>query len=201
MNPMVYLFLMFGGGLFLIISFLLGEISDFLGDIGGGILEGLDNVFESIGLDLVPEVDVGDVGVEGEFPGPFSIRSIAAFITFFGASGNLSRILGIRQESVFIASVGAGLVGGLIVWGFTYLIAAQAGSSMPQKSDYIGQIGRVVLPITAEKRGIVSLEIRGQHKEKPARTETGEGFSKGDQVRVVKRIGGVLYVASVVDNG
>ena len=73
------------GALFLLISFLIGEIGDFADDVGDAIGDQLGELGIGDGADA-GAADHG-AGEAGDAPSPFSLRTIMAFLTAYGASG------------------------------------------------------------------------------------------------------------------
>jgi membrane protein implicated in regulation of membrane protease activity len=186
-----YFTVMLIGGGFLLLSFILGEISD----VGGGLLHGLDSFLNSFGLDLVS--DGGDGGAHDGAANPFNIRNIAAFLAFFGATGVISLGYFDTGSAVSVGiSLVAGVFGAWAMWRVTRLIAAQAGSSEARLTDFLGQSARVTVAIPPGGPGTVILTVRGQTQSWAARSESGEAIAAGTTVRVTSREGGTLMVTT-----
>lgn len=189
----VYLGLMLFGGLFLFLSWILGELSD----MGGGALGAIDGMLEGIGIDIIP--DFLYAGAEGgaEF---LNIYAIAAFVTAFGATGVITTgYFGLTPIQSILASGVVGLMVGILTTLFVRVILAQQASSAPLQADYVGAYGRVSVAIP-EMRGVGTVVIspRGFTERLGARSQDGQPIPAGMTVEVIRKEGGMLIVKPVV---
>jgi membrane protein implicated in regulation of membrane protease activity len=183
--PWVFGGLMVLSGGFLIISLIVGEIAEGAGDA----LDGLDNLLEGAGIDLIP--DNLQLGEEQKGIG---CTSIAAFLTGFGAAGLVASLNHLGTVASILAALVFGLVAGglyVVLMGF---ISRQQANTTIGITDFVGLKGRMTVGMSAGKVGQVALTVRGEMKTFPAVETTGEALNKGDAVEIVNLEGGRLYV-------
>lgn len=186
----IYSGLMIFGGAFLLISLIVGEISEG----AEGLLGGFDNFLEGIGIDLIPDnLELG----EGESHKGIGCGSIAAFITGFGAAGLAATFFKLAAVWTVLAALGFGIVtGGIYVGVMTFVIRQQA-NSLIRVTDFIGLRGRMTIDCPAGQVGQVAVTVRGELKNYPAIEEGGLALNRGDQIEVVNLEGGRLYVKKI----
>ena len=118
------------------------------------------------------DVEAGaDADVHGGGPSFFSIRSMAVFLTSFGAVGAIANRY-MKVESALISSL-LGIMGGVIMSG-VYLLAmrmiySQQASSLIEDRDLVGVEGRVTVAIPENGIGEVSCAIAAQGARRMAR--------------------------------
>jgi membrane protein implicated in regulation of membrane protease activity len=190
------------GGIFVVLTTLMGADSDSDGDSdfdGGADFDGDADFNGDIGD------DVGHIDGGADMHGPgvldilflmFSIRFWSFFTAFFGLTGvGLSYINGVGIITLAVA-IGMGLVAG---YGVSYLfkIMSRANTSTDVGyGDMIGQIGEVLLPVSEESRGKVRLTIKGHTLDMSAKCDSGS-FDIGDKVTVVSVTQNSLIVSTV----
>jgi len=211
-------FIVFGGG-YLFISFIIGEVVDFGEDVGHafeGATDSITGMFESIGdaLDGIfggaeaVDVDVGEVDIPimpdfGEVedidtgPSPFGLRTIATFVAGFGAGGIIGIGLQLPELLTLAPASGVGLVSGGAMWTFLRFLYGEQGTTSIQAPDYLGLIGRVIIPIPEGKPGQVALVVKGQRKNVSARSKNGAPIPGHTQVEVVSMEGGIVIVKEI----
>ncbi len=161
----------------------------FAGDDGGG--DGGDAGIDS-------DVEVGDGDGAASLAGDLlSIRSLAFFLALFGLTGLVLGWMGTNRVVVF---AGALLLGLFALWLNVLLMRYLRTSSVGTEiSDRIleGRPARVVLPVSEERRGKVSIDVQGQVVFLVARPYRGGSFEVGTQVVIVEVDRGAALVASL----
>lgn len=205
-----YVALLFFGSGYIIFSFVVGEVVDFGGDVGhafegvshslgealGNALEGLHGGAEAASSLGHADAALPEAGheVSTSVPSPFGLRTIAMFLTGFGAGGLISKGLNWSDELSLLPAFGAGLVAGLVMWWFLKILYASQGSTSIQDADYLGLIGRVTISISDKGRGMVTLTVKGQRMNVPAVSKDGLPIAAHAEVEVISKEGGVAIV-------
>ncbi|MBU1238287.1 NfeD family protein [Myxococcota bacterium] len=191
------------GGVFVVLTTILGADSDSDGDgDGGGDFHGdlhgdLHGDFG--GADAHGDVGHVDTHIDGHgdsdtsIDGPgvmdvlflmFSIRFWSFFIAFFGLTGvGLSLIRGGGLITMIFAII-MGLIAG---YGVSYLFRFMSRANVSTDvtyGDMIGQTAKVLLPISPEEKGKVRIIVKGQITDMAAYTKE-ISFAVGDEVTVV----------------
>ncbi|MDH4207892.1 MAG: hypothetical protein OEV76_03365, partial [Anaerolineae bacterium] len=163
----LYVSLLIIGGGYIAISFIVGELLDFGEDVGhaveglsgslGDALEGLIGGAEAADAGGVELPEIGEVELEHEVegPSPFSLRVVAMFAVGFGAGGLIGKGLGVSDA---VSLVPAGVVAALtaaLMWAFLRFLYGEQRSTSIQATDYVGLVGRVVIPIPEGRLGQV----------------------------------------------
>ncbi len=165
------------GFLFLLASFLLGEVS---------------HVFDSghnLEHDLEHDLDHDDG------PGFFNTRVISIFLTAFGGIGALmvSRGFGAVAGSIF--GLAGGLVFGFAVYLFARFLYSQQASSLIDSSDLVGLRAKVIVDIPEGGSGQVRCIVGESMVEKIARSVDGSAIPH-DSTVLVESISGESVVVS-----
>ena len=155
-------------------------------------------------FDFDPDVDV-DPSVDTSGGGPFaaiasflSFRAIVFFLAFFGLTGLVLSWLDANTVLTALLAVG---MGAFAVWlNRTLINYLKANSSDSQILDreIEGSVASVVMPIGAEQKGKVAVEVGGQRLyfvASPYRPGSGEDYQEGDEVVVVEIERGAALVA------
>lgn len=182
----VYIFGLVLGGVLLIASMMGGDHDSDAGDADFGGDADAD-------ADAGGDVDAGDDGpAHGDLGGIaalfLSLRFWSFFAAFFGLTGAVLdgfELTG-SQTLTLGLSVGMGLFTGL---GAAYTIRALTRGevgTVAGASDYIGQTGRVLLPVGGEGPGKVRLELQGTTVDVLAVTDDDEPLAVGDTALVVE---------------
>jgi membrane protein implicated in regulation of membrane protease activity len=92
----------------------------------------------------------------------------------FGLTGTLIRMLGLASPlfTLVLATVAGLAAGALAGWVFRALARAESTSSA-SGDDLIGQLGRVLIAVSATQNGKVRLQLRGQAIDVLATTDEG----------------------------
>jgi membrane protein implicated in regulation of membrane protease activity len=164
------------GFLFLVLSFLFGEIFGH-GDVGA----------HDAGLH-------GDVHGDAHGVSIFSTRVLSVFVTAFGGFGAIGIHLGYRIE---LSSV-IGLLGGVMFGGLIYLFASflysQQASSGIRVSELVGRTAQVTVAIPQNGLGQVRCALGEGVVEKIARTEDGRAVAANTSVRIESIVGETVLV-------
>jgi membrane protein implicated in regulation of membrane protease activity len=164
------------GFVFLVVSFLFGEIFSH-GDIGAH-----DPGFH------------GDVHGDSHGVSIFSTRVLSVFVTAFGGFGAIGIHLGYRIE----VSTGIGLLGGVVFGGLIYLFASflysQQASSDIRVNELIGRIAQVTVAIPQNGLGQIRCALGEAVVEKIARTQNGKAVPVNTSVRIESIVGETVLV-------
>lgn len=183
----VYAGLMIFGGGFLLLSLILGGLTEG----AEGILGDFDNLLEGIGIDLIPDnLELGD----GEGHRGIGCASIAAFITGFGAAGLAATFFELAAVWTVLVALGFGIVTGGIYLAIMTFVVRQQANTLVRMEDFIGLKGHVTINSPAGEIGQVAVTVRGETKNFPAVEQNGLVLNRGDSVEVVNLEGGRLYV-------
>ncbi len=149
------------GFLFVLISFLFGEI------------------FE--GLDFGHDAD-HDFGHEG--PGLISARVISIFVTAFGGFGAIAVSEGLGPLAGSIVGLAGGVALGAVVYYFARFLYSQQASSDITSEDLIGMTAEVVISIPAGDAGQVRCIVGESMIDKIARSKDGSPIPHNSLVRI-----------------
>ena len=163
------------GLLFLVVSFLFGELLD------------------DFGLH-----SAGDGGIDGH--GFIDTRSLAVFITAFGGFGaiGIQSGLGVVASSLIGLASGAVLGGAVALFG-RFLYSQQASSSV-SGTQLVGRTAHVTVTIPAGGVGQVACRVGEERVEKLARSREGGELKSGARV-LIEEFTGDAVVVSPADNG
>ncbi|MBI1744897.1 hypothetical protein HYR54_17780 [Candidatus Acetothermia bacterium] len=146
------------------------------------------------------DVEAGaDADVHGGGPSFFSIRSMAVFLTSFGAIGAIANhYFPARNATALISSL-LGVMGGVIM-SSVYLLAmrmiySQQASSLIEDRDLVGVEGRVTVAIPENGIGEIACAIGTQGARRLARAR--QAISEGAIVRVKEVHGDTVVVEPV----
>lgn len=157
------------GFLFLVVSFLFGEI------------------FEHFGADLHHDWDHAG-------PSFFSPRVLSVFVTAFGGLGAVAVYYGLSTP----AASGVGFAGGMFFATLIYLFArflyGQQATTRIESQDVVGRTARVVVAIPAGGVGQVRCQIGEEVVDKIARARSGEAIPANAIVRIEEVLGEVVIV-------
>ena len=168
------IFLIIGGigFLFLLVSFIIGDI------------------FEAAGLHVGTNLDAShDFGV-------FDSRVISIFLTAFGGFGAIGTAVGYGALGSSLFGLLGGVVLGAIVFYFGKLLYSQQSSSSVSTADLIGRTAQVTVNIKPGGLGQISCRVGDERVEKLARTIDGEEIKEGQLVRI-ESIGSDSVIVSV----
>lgn len=118
----------------------------------------------------------------------FSLRSIFAFITFFGWGGVVAYKYGIKGMPCLLIALGCGVLMMFLTALMLYGLLKMQHSGNIEAGDIIGSLGTVYLRIPGGESefGKVTAEVKGTSQEIIAIAE--EEIPRGCSVKVVKQI-------------
>lgn len=161
------------GFIFLLASFVFGEL------------------FDHLGFDH--DMDHGDIGG----PSFFSPRILSVFITAFGGTGAVGAFYGLNT----LACSGIGFVSGVIFGGLIYLFArflyGQQASTSVKELDLVGVQARVIIGIPKDGVGQIRCKIGEELVDKIARSENNKAIPENVMVRVEQVLGEMVIVKRV----
>ncbi len=148
------------GFLFLLVSFLIGDL------------------FEAIGFDFGTDLDAGhDFGL-------FDSRVISMFLTAFGGFGVIGVSLGYGAVGSSVFGLLGGIIFGAIAFYFGKFLYSQQSTSSVSMEDLIGRTAQVVVSIKPNQLGQISCRVGEESVEKLARTIGDEELKAGQIVRI-----------------
>ena len=163
----------------------------------GGVDSDIDDVSD---MDMdIADADVSDLDTDmhadavqahDAFLKMLSVKTVVAFLTFFGLSGLAAGRAELSLTLTLVSSLGAGLVSVYIVaWLMTALARLQSRGNL-NLAKATGSTAKVYVLIPAERKGSgkVTLALQGRMVECKAVTDGAE-ISTGTQVQVVGLIG------------
>lgn len=162
------------GVLFTVVSFVLGQLFDFL----------------NIDIDLDMDGDLFGVSVA-----PMKPTILVSFITTFGGVGiillskNFNPIVSLSIALAFGAVISASLQKFII----TPLYKAQNTSAVSQQ-DLIGHIARTKINIIGNSFGSITYVVNGNTYSSPAKSMDSTDISKGEDVKIVQIENNIFYV-------
>ena len=162
MTGSMTIFLIIGsvGFLFLLVSFVVGDL------------------FDILDLDFGTDLDSGhDFGV-------FDSRVISVFLTAFGGFGAIGTTFGYGAGGSSLFGILGGAVFGAIVFFFGKFLYSQQSSSSVTMDDLIGRTAQVVVSIKPNQLGQISCRIGEERVEKVARTIGDAEIKAGSVVRI-----------------
>ncbi len=142
----------------------------------------------NVDADIDADADVATDGVDfSDFWLPLvSVRFWVFFLTFFGLTGTLLNLLGLAGKWATIgASSGVGLTCGFAAATIIQRLKRSELGLVPGSEAYKGVEGRVLLPISAESRGMVRITVDGRMVDLRAKALEGEALARGAKVLLV----------------
>jgi membrane protein implicated in regulation of membrane protease activity len=117
-----------------------------------------------------------------------SFRSVMFFLAFFGLTGMVLKVIDAGSIATLIAAIGVGA----FAWVFNSFVfralkVADVSSTL-KTSDLQGAVGDVVVPISPEHRGRISIEVGDQRRyltAAPHAAAPRKSFAVGDRIVVV----------------
>lgn len=161
------------GFLFLLISFIVGDI------------------FEALGFHFAADLDSGhDFGV-------FDSRVISVFLTAFGGFGAIGVELGYGAAGSSLCGLLGGVIFGAIVFYFGKFLYGQQSSSSVSAENLIGRTAQVIVGIKPNQLGQISCRIGEERIEKLARSTSAEEEIKAGEIVLIESIGSDSVMVSV----
>ena len=132
---------------------------------------------------------------------PFNLGTGAAFLAWFGGTGYLAtKFYRLWFVSTLLMAVGAGLVGGWLLYLFlTRVLMRPGGDLNPADYDMVGVLGQVSGTIRADGIGEVLFSRDGARRATAARSDDGKAIGSGEEVVVTRYEGGIAYVRRWAD--
>jgi len=156
-------------------------------------------------MDVDADIDLDAGGSDVPGGGPFaaifsffSLRSIVFFLAMFGLTGLILEWVGAGALVTLLAAIALGVFS---MWLNTtlvrYLIRSSSDSQVADR-EIAGSAATVVMPISADRKGRIAVEIAEQTIYMVAsvfRPKAGDEFEKGDRVVIVEVVNGGALVA------
>ncbi len=203
MLTLAYLALAFLGCGYILVSLLLGHLTDF--SQGGEASSGGGHAAESYGLD---QSGHGEASASahggGAFTFPFfSPLALATLCAAVGGYGLITRHgFELSEGRSLMIAVPAALA---TAYAITYLawrvVRGSSGTSAIRLADLAGAQGEVLTPIPPGGVGEVAVLVSGQRFTSPARDESGLALPRGSAVVVVQTAGATLLVKALPKGG
>ncbi|MBN2007478.1 MAG: hypothetical protein JXA21_29300 [Anaerolineae bacterium] len=171
-------------------------ILNFIGFAGGDFdLDGVPDSLETPADLDVPDTD-GDIG-------PFSVRTILAFLVGLGWGGVAASASGASPFLAVIVGVFFGTLFMTIVFFLMRWMMRLSVSGNINIQNAAGQTGTVYIPIPAEGsgNGQVQIIIQGRLRELPAITDGGQSLSTGTHIKVIDINNDILVVRAIETKG
>ncbi len=128
-----------------------------------------------------------------------SFRSVVFFATFFGAAGLVFTGLGYNVVITLVTAVVLGVIAAVANSALFGLLKASEITSQVRERSFEGRPASVTVPIDADHRGRIRIELAGQPHYLVAESFDGETFNPGHEVVVVEISDGIARVASLID--
>ena len=201
--------LLFGGALLLPMVF--GGLSDGSMELGDGDLD-LDLGSDlDVGAEVTP-TDVELVDAMGASDGAFdavvdgllSFRSLVFFTAFFGAGGLVVGAFGYGSVTTALTAVVIGAGAAIVNSTVFGLVTSGSTGSLISQRQYVGRIGKVIVPVRAGHRGRIRLDLGGQPQmlsAEPFDDRVDELFDAGVSVVVVEIERGIARITSLAEFG
>jgi hypothetical protein len=143
-----------------------------------------------------PHSPVPNHAARGSNVSPFNPPSLAAFLAWFGGTGYLlTRFSSVWVGLGLLLSVGAGIVGGGIIFLFLSRVLISDEENMdPADYEMVGVLGRLCVPIREGGTGEILYSQAGTRRVCGARSEDRSAIAKGTEVVVTRYDKGIAYV-------
>lgn len=164
----VFLLITAAGFLFLLASFLLGDLFDIWGHDSGG--------------------DAHEIGI-------LDTRVVSIFATAFGGFGALGTWLGLGAVPSSLLGLVGGIVLGAIIFFFGRTLYRQQASSSISAHHLIGRIAEVVVPIHPNSVGKIRCRVGEERVEKLARARDNAEIKMGTFVVIEEAVEELVIVS------
>jgi membrane protein implicated in regulation of membrane protease activity len=144
-----------------------------------------------------PDVPAGGLDTPDVSVSPLSPITIASFITSFGGIGVLSlQFFEVDPKlSLVFATVGGVAISGLMFLFYSQVLVRAQGSSQVYRSEIIGQLAEVMVPISKSAPGQVAYSTKAGRMTSTARSIDGSEIPRGQWVKIVNVAGPQVLVA------
>lgn len=175
------------GLLFAVVSFLLGA---FGGTDAHGVAHG-----PTVSL-TGSHAPTAAHGPDGNQVSPFSLSTLSAFLTWFGAAGYLlTRFSPLAAFAITAAALAIGVTGAAIVFAaIARYIVPRLTVLNPDDFRVQGAVARVTSTIQPGGIGEIVYTLGGTRHADGARSESGDVIERGTQVVVLRVEKGIAYV-------
>lgn len=181
------------GALFLLVSFIIGEVGEFFDDVGDFLGEQLPDIGADGGAGIGEHTL--ETGEEG--PSPLSLRSLMAFMTAYGASGLITSSYGWSTLASSLFGIIPGFAMAFAAYQVMRMLYAQQASSVLEIGELNGRMGVVDVAIPAAGVGKVTVSTHNGSSSFIARSEGGIAIATGEKVVVTGSLGSELVVSRV----
>ena len=178
-----------------VLTFVLGELFEFGGDVAGELGEVATEI-AGVDADVDAGVDLG--GADINTPSPFSSRVIFSGLTAFGGFGFIGSALDWPMAVTLLFAIGGfvGVSAGMF-FGVVVPLSRQQGSIRELRREYLDVEASVTSEVPAEGVGLVTLESpsSGSLVTESASSSTGERIKQGTAVKIVRVTASTIVVA------
>lgn len=143
--------------------------------------------------------DGPDDGIAGVMFRLLPLSTVAFVLAAFGVAGLALGVAGVGGGTTFVAAAAVAFAAGALnTTAFAYLRRSESTTAVDD-DQLAGKIGRVVVPLTGDRRGRISVTIGGQqiHLSAEALPGAPAELEVGDQVLVVVVRGGIASVTGL----
>ena len=143
-------------------------------------------------IDAALDADTGgdydkSIGTDGTLWLPFlSFKFWTFLLAGFGLTGTVLTLLSTPFWLTLGASVGVGLLVGLVVGYALHRLKKQVIDSTVRFDDYVGKTGYIMIPPKEGEHGKIHVDIRGQKISVIALTDDDYPFERGDEVFIFR---------------
>ena len=142
------------------------------------------------------DADGGGLDVDGDGPLlPIPLSAVAFFFTAFGFVGVVGGATSAGAVSLFIFSAVIAVLAGLMSSQAFKWIRGSSASSEVMDHELEGNVAKVALPVSADHRGRIIVDIAGAREQMTAAPADGSTIEAGERVVIVKVEKGVALVA------
>ncbi|MBL8222608.1 MAG: hypothetical protein JNL62_25440 [Bryobacterales bacterium] len=159
------------GFVFLLISFIFGEI------------------FDHFGFDHEIDHDM-----DGGGPTMFSPRVLSVFITAFGGAGAIATYYGLSTLPASGIGLLSGGMFGAMIYAFARFLFGQQATTEVKTLDFVGRTARVIVSIPRDGVGQVRCQIGEEMVDKVARSVDGKAINENTPVRIEQVLGEMVIV-------
>lgn len=178
-QTIVFLIITLVGFVYLLLSLLVGELSDVVG---------------ALHLDFLTHGLNADHSGADDSPGLTDSRVMATFLTAFGAIGMLTSKQGVPIEISLLSAFIGGVCMGTLVYVIAKLVYSQQSNSSVGNHDLLGKTGEITVPIQTGNLGMVVCRIGDERIEKLARSINGVNINAGTPVSIISVEGEFVIV-------
>lgn len=204
----IYLGLFAFGGIFSVISLLLGAVGGHF-HLPGATHAGHASHFGHHGHGDPRAAHAAAAGAHeatdpcgpGAAPGPLNLSTVLIFLTWFGATGYLLRAYTAEAAALSVVfSAGVGLLGSLIVWLVLAKVLWRGQTQLdPRNYAIMGVTALVTASIGIGGTGEIVYTLDGKRQVDAARATEHEALPRGTVVAILRRTGGIAYVVPLGD--